>query len=101
MKKDKKYIYAAKFSNGFYDDYFVGIAFVSTCKEIVEEWVEKYNRILNAYREHYCYQIDGEICLKEKFQKLLDNLDDETFNRDRWYEMSEIRKAWVDKIEIR
>lgn len=101
MKKDKKYIYAAKYAGGSYDDYYVAVAFVTHDKHIAEKWAEKYNRILKSYKDFYFQKDDeGEFVLKERYQDMYNSIS-ENFNIDRYWDMYDAKEAFVSEIEVR
>ncbi len=89
-------LYVAKYSTGSYDDHYFVFVFVSEDKEFVEKWVEKFNTKL-AYWKEYFKQFGNEVfdykTIKEKFYN--------DINDDRFYQIMECNRAFVDEIEYR
>jgi hypothetical protein len=86
-------LYVAKYSTGSYDDHYFVSVFVSEDKEFVEKWIEKFNTKLEYWKEYF-KQFTGEYTmLKEEFY--------DKINYDRFYQIMECNKAFIDEIEYR
>lgn len=91
----KEIIYSANVCGGDFDGFWHNTKFVSENKELVEKWVEKYNRILKAYKEFYSKFETEDAASGKWIGKEFEEYD------DRWYKMREIREAYIGEIEIR
>lgn len=92
----KNIIYGARVSGGSYDDHWETIKFVSLDKELVEKWVEKYNRILKKigkfYEQRYlAYPKKGNYYSDPKLNLLA----------SKHYKVDDFWEAVVEEIELR
>jgi hypothetical protein len=89
-------LYVAKYSSGSYDDYYSVSVFVSDDKEFVQKWVEKFNTKLEYWKEYFKQFGD------ESFDcKVLDSRHYNISYYDRFYQIMECNKAFIDEIEYR
>ena len=92
----KSKLYVAKYSTGSYDNHYFVSVFVSEDKEFVEKWVEKFNTKL-AYWKEYFKQFG-----KERFNyEILDEAFYDKDSANRFYQIMECNRAFVDEIEYR
>jgi hypothetical protein len=90
MSNEKQYMMVVKYSSGSWDDYFVHDVFTTTNEEKAKAYVEKFNRIIEKWHIYW-----DTIANDDDFG------DDDTFNYDRYHQITDINRAWYDKIEIR
>jgi hypothetical protein len=86
-------IYIAKYNEGSYEDYREYNVFASESLIYVENWVNKYNRILGDYKDFYSKynDEDGYWYDSEKFGY-------EYF--DKWHKIRELNGASFEEIEL-
>lgn len=90
-----KKIYIAKYSRGSYDDFTTIDVFVSDNKEIVENWVLKFNTKLKYWKEYFS-QFSHPWSVQILDEKYYDSI-----NGDRFYEVLDTNKAFIKEIEVR
>ena len=88
--EEKQYMLVVKYSQGSWDDYFVHDVFATTVEEKAKAYVEKFNRIIEKWHIYW-----DTIANDDDFG------DDDTFNYNRYHQITDINTAWYDKIEIR
>jgi hypothetical protein len=64
--------------------------FATTDEEKAKAYVEKFNRIIEKWHIYW-----DTIANDDDFG------DDDTFNYNRYHQITDINRAWYDKIEIR
>lgn len=94
-------LFVANYSSGDWDDYSDRQVFVSHDKQLVENWVEKFNRILVRWKEYYSqygenvheFCEDCKLTLKEEVEDYRIIL--------RFYQLRDINEAFITEIELR
>ena len=92
----KDTIYLCKYSSGSYEDYYQTTIFATKNLKTAENWVNKFNKKLEYWKEYY-NQFTGN-------KWVIANIADEhlyTINADRYWQIIEIREAFMETIEIR
>ena len=89
-------LYIAKYSSGSYNEHKLISVFVSDDKEFVEKWVEKFNNRLAYWKDYFKQFIDKNYSWVRLDDKYLYKI-----NSDRFYQVMECNKAFIDKIEYR
>ena len=84
MSNEKQYMLVVKYSEGMYDDFCVHDIFATMDEEKAKAYVEKFNRIINKWQVYWDTIVN-----------------DDTYNYNRYYQITDINRAWYDKIEIR
>ena len=87
----KQYMLVVKYSEGCWDDFCVHDIFATTDEEKAKAYCEKFNRIISKWKNYW-----STIVSKDD-----DWLDDDTYNYNRYHQITDINTAWYDKIEIR
>lgn len=90
--KDNKTYYLVCYGMGSFDDYFRVEKFITEDELTAKNYVEKFNRILETYREHYSTLYD--IYLDE-------GTDYSNHIQDRFYIIDEYGIAFYKEIEKR
>ena len=88
--KEKQYMLVVKYSQGCWDDYCVHNIFETTDEEKAKAYVEKFNRIVEKWHIYW-----DTIANDDDFGY------DDTFNYNRYHQITDINRAWYYKIEIR
>jgi hypothetical protein len=88
---EKQYMLVVKYSEGMYDDFCVHDIFATTDEEKAKAYVEKFNRIIEKWHIYWSTIVNEDD----------DWVDNDTYNFDRYHQITEINRAWYDKIEIR
>jgi hypothetical protein len=86
-----KTIYIIKYCGGF-EDYFENIIFATFNKKLAQKYVEKYNRILNKWKEHYRQYEDDE--------GFLDDIHS-NYIYYRYEKILNLKNCFYEKIKIR
>jgi len=90
-----KNIYLLGYSSGNYDDFYQNIIFSTDDKNKAEKYVEKFNRLLEKWKNYYSnFEEDdfGFIWLKEEYiNKHFKN----------WNKIKNINECYCQKIELR
>jgi hypothetical protein len=93
----KKEAYLVKYSGGYWGDSYEVNIFVTLDEKVAREYVNKFNRILQAYKDFY-----------KKFEEIVDlgiEITDISENyeeySDRYSRLEQIDEAYYTKIEIR
>jgi hypothetical protein len=93
-------IYLAKYSKGDWDDYHTITVFVSADKKKIENWVEKFNSIVEKWKKYY-FQFEEDLVpnCDECRKWIKDEYIDQYF--DRWIAFRDINEAFLEEIELR
>lgn len=97
-----KVIYGANYSGGDWDDYFEKQIFVSQDKQVVEDWINKFNKLLKEWKEYYSqfgenihsFCEDCRLILKEEYVENYRIVF-------RFYQLRDINKAFITTIKLR
>jgi len=88
---EKQYMLVVKYSEGIYDDFCVHDIFATTDEEKAKAYCEKFNRIISKWKDYWSTIVNEDD----------DWVDNDTYNYNRYHQITDINTAWYDKIEIR
>jgi hypothetical protein len=90
-----KKIYIVKYGFGGYDDYTEVIIFATINEATAKKYVQRFNRILKKWKEHYAQYENGE----RGFRWLKDEYAETHF--ERWNMLREIKGCFYHQVELR
>jgi len=102
-----KTAYIVKYSTGSYDDYYEGTMFVTFDKNVAENYVKKFSKMVENYKDFYRTFEEHrypKLLLDPKYTDLGDdNCLPEEYSKywSRWYQLYEFNKCYIEEIEIR
>lgn len=89
-----KKIYLVKYYGGQYEDYHTRELFVTSDKETADNYIIKFNSILNKWKNHYSQYCNSKFGLS--FIK-----DEYRHHFNRWYQLDSIEECFYIEIPVR
>ena len=102
-----KTAYIVKYSTGSYDDYYEGTMFVTFDRNVADNYVNKFNRMVENYKDFYrTFEEHSypELLLDPEYTEVGDvNHLPAKYSKywDRWWQLDEFNKCYFEEIEIR
>jgi hypothetical protein len=93
----KKEAYLVKYGGGYWGDTFQANIFVTLDEKVAKEYVNKFNRILQAYKDFY-KKFEETVELGIEITDISENYKEYS---ERYYRLEQIDEAYYTKIEIR
>ena len=90
--ENKQYMYLVNYSRGVWDDYALISVFVTHDETKAQAYVDKFNTLLDKWKSYYKETVDVDNAW------LMAHADEKV---KRAYELLEVNKAYINKIEVR
>jgi ABC-type transporter Mla maintaining outer membrane lipid asymmetry ATPase subunit MlaF len=92
MTNNKQYMYLVAYSQGVWDDYVKIDVFVTHDESKAQTYVDKFNTLLDKWKSYFNEIVDMENAW------LIAHVDGRT---ERAYQVWNVNRAYIDKIELR